>query len=345
MNLVRPIITSILLLYVRIWIINTIFSQQKIKINLTLKVFGLAILIVGSLFGYKYLLEIFWQEALAITNTITTKSVLLFVVYCTAFVAIITIIFFLRHKRNMKHSKSFYNIEKTPTPLDTSNLNEIQKLEISQAVRYKNRYKNILHTLLIWSLFFIAIAYWSFFVWINVIIIYYLVSAYAEEYLKYSTGTNLFLASKEKNTSNLIFFCILVGLWFSAVENIFYIINNVLNQESVNIIHLLIGRGLVSTLIHIVSTGLIAFIIVKKDKKPHTLEQISTTFPLTKKRTNHNIIRITVGILGWFWLHSAYNISLQYNLSYVTIPIIILAFFLLTYLTFQSDIIYSSEKK
>lgn len=326
-NLVRPIITSILLLYVRIWIINTIFSQKKIKINLTLKIFGLAIIIVGSLFGYKYLLGFFWQETLAITNTITTKSLLLFVVYCTAFVGIITVFFFLRHKKNMKASESFYDVEKIPTPLDTSNLNEMQKLEISKAVRYKNRYKSILKIVLIWSLFFIAIAYWGFLIWINVLIIYYLVSAYAEEYLKYSTGNNVFLASKENNTSNIIFFCILIGLWFSAVENIFYIINNVLNQESVNIINLLMGRGLVSTLIHIVSTGLIAFIIIRT------------------KKTNNTIIPIILGILGWFWLHSVYNISLQYNLSYVTIPMIILAFFLLTYLTFQSDIIYSSEKK
>gem|GEM_PF-4701066 len=56
MKLIRPIITSILLIYVRIRIINTIFSQKKIKIGITLKVFGLAIIIVGSLFAYKYLL-------------------------------------------------------------------------------------------------------------------------------------------------------------------------------------------------------------------------------------------------------------------------------------------------
>jgi hypothetical protein len=43
----------------------------------------------------------------------------------------------------MKASESFYDVEKIPTPLDTSNLNEMQKLEISKAVRYKNRYKSI----------------------------------------------------------------------------------------------------------------------------------------------------------------------------------------------------------
>ena len=282
MNLIRPIITSILLVYVRIRIINTIFSHKKIKINLTLKIFGLAIIIVGSLFAYTYLLWFIGQQNLDLTNIINTKSIWIFIIYCTIFAILITLIF-------------------------------------------RNRYKKIAQILLIWSIFFIALAYGGLLTGINVLILYYLISAYAEEYMKYSAGNNLFLADKEPNPSNLIFFCILVGLWFGAVENILYIINNVLNNENINIINLLIGRGLVSTLIHIVSTSLIAFIVIKT------------------KKTNKIIMPIILGVIGWVWLHSIYNISLQYNLSYVTIPMIILAFFLMTYLTFQSDIIYRSK--
>ncbi|MFA6256514.1 MAG: PrsW family glutamic-type intramembrane protease [Candidatus Absconditabacterales bacterium] len=279
MSLVRPIITSILLVYVRIRIINTIFSQKKIKIGITLKVFGLATIIVGSLFAYTYLLGFLGQQNLALTNIIDTKSLLIFVAYCTIFVVLITIFF-------------------------------------------RNRYKRIAQILLIGSIFFVALAYGGFLVGINSLLLYYLVSAYAEEYMKYSGGNNLFLANKEPNESNLIFFCILVGLGFSAVENILYIVNNLLNNQSVNIVNLLIGRGLVSTLIHIVSTSLIAFIMIKT------------------KRNNSIIIPIILGIIGGFGLHSIYNVSLQYSLSYITIPIIILAFFLMTYLTFQADIIY-----
>jgi RsiW-degrading membrane proteinase PrsW (M82 family) len=250
--------------------------------SVTLKVFWLGIVIVGSLFVYKYLLWALWQEKLDLTNIINTKSLLMFVGYCTAAVVLVTIFF-------------------------------------------RNWYKKILQILLIWSLFFIALAYGGFLVWINVLLLYYVVSAYAEEYMKYSAGNNLFLANKEPNESNLIFFCILIWLGFSAVENILYIANNVINNESVNIINMIIGRGLVSTLIHIVSTSLIAFITIKT------------------KRTNSIILPVILGIIGWFWLHSAYNISLQYNLSYVTIPMIILAFFLMTYLTFQSDILYKKQ--
>lgn len=66
---------------------------------MTLKVFGLAIIIVGSLFAYKYLLGIFGQENLALTNIINTKSLLIFVSYCTLFVAIVTVFFRNRYKR------------------------------------------------------------------------------------------------------------------------------------------------------------------------------------------------------------------------------------------------------
>jgi RsiW-degrading membrane proteinase PrsW (M82 family) len=281
-NIVRPILTSILVVYVRIRIINTIFSQKKIKIWITLKVFGLAIIIVGSLFTYTYLLWYIGQRELALTNIINTKSLLFFVAYCTIFVVLVTMIF-------------------------------------------RNRYKRIAQILLIWSLFFIALAYGGFLAGINTLLLYYLVSAYAEEYMKYSAGNNIFLANKEPNESNLIFFCILVWLWFSTVENILYIVNNVINNENINIMGILIGRGLVSTLIHIVSTSLIAFIVIKT------------------KRTNSIILPIILGIIGGVWLHSIYNISLQYSLSYITIPMVILAFFLMTYLTFQSDIIYKQQ--
>ena len=263
---------------------------------------------------------------MALTNIIDTKSLLFFIGYCTIFALLITMIFTLRHKKNTKFPEGFYDVEGIPTSLDTSTLNEVQKLEISKAVRYRNRYKTIAQILLIWWIFFIALAYGGFLAWINTLILYYLVSAYAEEYMKYSGGNNLFLANKEPNQSNLIFFCILVWLWFSAVENILYIINNIINHENINIMNILIGRGLVSTLIHIVSTSLIAFIMIKT------------------KRTNSIIVPVILGIIGGFGLHSIYNISLQYNLSYITIPMVILAFFLMTYLTFQSDIIYKQQQ-
>lgn len=284
MKLIGPIITSILLIYVRIWIINTIFSQQKIKIHITIKIFGLSFILVWLLFAYKYVLWMLWQENLTLTNNINTKSIILFISYIIIFATTITIFF-------------------------------------------KNRYKTIIQILFIWSLFFITIAYGGLLIWINTILLYYIIAAYAEEYIKYSTGNNVFLANKETNQSNLIFFCVLIWLWFSTVENIFYMIHNIVNNENTNIVHLLMGRGLVSTLIHIVSTSAIALIMIKT------------------KNNNNIIIAIILGIIVGVWIHSIYNISLQYNLSYITIPLIIGILFLMSYITFQSDIIYKSSNK
>jgi RsiW-degrading membrane proteinase PrsW (M82 family) len=117
-------------------------------------------------------------------------------------------------------------------------------------------------------------------------------------------------------------FCILIALGFSFIENILYVIINILNHNNINVLQLLIGRGLISSLIHVVATGLIAF----------------TT--ISFKRRHNIIIPTIIGILFWFGLHSLYNIWLSYQLSYITIPVIIISFFLLTYLFFRSDSIY-----
>lgn len=144
---------------------------------------------------------------------------------------------------------------------------------------FKNRYKRIVQILLIGSLFFIALAYGGFITGINVLLLYYVVSAYAEEYMKYSAGNNLFLANKEPNESNLIMFCILIGLGFGAIENILYVVNNIIVNGGTNMVSMVIGRGLVSTLIHIVSTSLIAFIMIRS------------------KRTDSIIIPVILGII------------------------------------------------
>jgi hypothetical protein len=89
------------------------------------------------------------QEKLDFTNIINTKSLLMFVGYCTAAVVLVTIFFTLRHNKNTKLPEGFYDVEGIPTSLDTSTLNEVQKLEISKAVRYRNWYKKILQILLI----------------------------------------------------------------------------------------------------------------------------------------------------------------------------------------------------
>ena len=275
------ILVSIIIIYIWIRIINTIFSEKKIKINLILKILLIWIFLVGGLFIYRYLLTnlwISWYNILSNTNPI---SVFIFLTYCFLIVVLLGLIF-------------------------------------------NNRNKKLLQTILIWLLLFGAIAYWWYFIWINFVILYYLISAYAEEYMKFSASNDLVLGTR-KNLTDLIFFCILIWFGFSIIENLFYIASSLLKNESINIMNLLIWRWLISSLLHVVATWLIWFVCVKFSKNKNL------------------ILPITLWIISWFALHSLYNISLQLQLNYISIPLIILCFFLLTYLFFQSDIIYKQN--
>ena len=88
-----------------------------------------------------------------------------------------------------------------------------------------------------------------------------------EEYLKYNAGNNLLYEEKRINTTDLILFCILIALGFSLIENLLYIIVNILNHNDVNILQMLVGRGIISSLLHVVATGLIAFITISFKKR------------------------------------------------------------------------------
>ncbi len=181
--------------------------------------------------------------------------------------------------------------------------------------------KHILETLFVWSLFFLAVNYGWLFLGINTLIIFYIVSAYAEEYLKYTSSVTL-LSDWSHTTRDLIFFCILLGLGFSMVENVAYLISIVLNNQKINLTSFIVGRWLISTLLHVVATGTIGFIQYRLQKKIWWW------------------IATLIGILVWFTLHSWYNIWLEYRLHYLSVPLIIFMVFLLTYLLFQSDLLY-----
>jgi hypothetical protein len=285
MNIVWSILSCIFILYVWIWIINTVFSDKKIQLRLSIKIAIIGVVLVGWLFAYKYILQSLGYPNLYFVDNLDAKTVMLFVGYCTAISLLISL--FL-----------------------------------------KNRSKKIFSLLIVSSLFFIAIARWGYLLGMNVLLIYYIVSAYSEEYLKYNGSNNIFLTENEymNNTKNLLFFCVLTWLGFSVVENVLYLVTLILKQQEINIVWFILGRWLLSSLVHVVATGLIWFI---------------TTSLLNKK----NWIIITVlWILGWFAVHSIYNISLQYQLTGITIALAILLFFGLSFFLFKSDILYQPKQ-
>jgi RsiW-degrading membrane proteinase PrsW (M82 family) len=284
MQTILAIVASLIIIYIWIWILNTIFSEKRIKRLISFRILFTWIFLVAILFAYTYLAKRFPSlSSLSFQiASVNVQSIFFFILYCAIFTILLTVIF-------------------------------------------KNRYNKILQTILVGAIFFLAIAYGGYVLGLSSVLIFFLVSAYAEEYLKYNAGNNLLYEEKRINTTDLILFCILIALGFSLVENILYIVVNLINHNDVNVLQMLVGRGIISALIHVVATGLIAFITISLKKR-------------------HNIILPTlVGIIAGFGLHSLYNIGLNFSLSYVTIPVIIIAFFLLTYLFFRSDSLYKKS--
>ena len=65
-------------------------------------------------------------------------------------------------------------------------------------------------------------------------ILYYVLSAYAEEYMKYS-GSQIVFKGNDNIQNSLIFFCVLMGLGFSLVENLVYLSTVIANHQNINL--------------------------------------------------------------------------------------------------------------
>jgi len=296
MKILAWIVVTLILGYVWIWILDLAFSGRKIKFRLSLKFFLHGFLLVWILFVYKYLLLHFGWEGQYFLENYWIGSVSIFVAYV---LVVIVLISFL-HKHIF--SKKIYSL------------------------------------LFLGGTLFLTIGLGGYFVWIDVFVMYYIISAYAEEYLKFWTGNNFMLDVKKSNPSDLIFFCLLIALWFSWIENLFYLGQVVYEAvawgEVLNLWMMATGRGLVSTMIHLVSSGLIAFLVLFFEQKEYKFKKhISLFFPLLW------------AIVVWVALHAGYNLILFYQVKWLLVPVVILCYFVLSYLLFRSDRIYGGNKK
>lgn len=290
MKIFRWILWTILAIYMRIWIINNSFKNKKYKFKTVFLIFLISAITVVSLYFYKDILQKIGLWNLSLPENITAKTIFSFVFYCVSFLVLIALV--------------LWNIKK----------------------------KSSLNFIVIALLLFVWIWIWWVLVWINTMIIYYLVSCYAEEILKFSTWENVLQTYEKKEPVekkdfwNLIFFAILTGLGFSAVENILYVIVLAIWWDAS--MFMLLSRSVFTTLLHIVATGLIAFFFIKKDKD----------------KLNYRL-KCLIWILAWFWLHALYNLSLNYGYKIWTILILILCYFILSYLLVNSDLIYKDNPK
>lgn len=189
---------------------------------------------------------------------------------------------------------------------------------------FRKRRIFILEILLGWVIFFLMVSFGGLLLGINSLILYYIITAYAEEYLKYTSSTTL-LKSWSDDLKNGIFFCVLLGLGFSLVENIFYLISLAWWPE--NTLGLIVGRWLISALLHVVATTTIwtlYYALRQKILRP---------------------VALFISIIWWVALHSTYNVWLEYQLSILTIPLVIFLFFLLSFFLFKSDMLYVKKEE
>ena len=221
------ILWTILAIYMWIRIINNSFKNKKYNFKTVFLIFIISVITVVFLYFYKDILEKIGLWNLSLPENITAKTIFSFIFYCVSFLVLIALF--------------FWNIKK----------------------------KSSVNFIVVALLLFIWIWIGWVLVWINTMLIYYLVSCYAEEILKFSTWENVLQTYEKqesvetKNFGNLIFFAILSGLWFSAVENILYLIVLAAGWDAS--IFTLLSRSIFTTLLHIVATGLIAFFLIKKD--------------------------------------------------------------------------------
>ena len=232
MQIAFAIIASIIITYIWIRLLNTIFSERKMKKVISFKILGSGIFLVGMLYLYSVLSSRFPQLSNffiasfapgAYYTASSSQPIFFFVLYCAITIILLTLIF-------------------------------------------NNRYNKILQSIIVGIVCFLLIGYGSYTLGISTAILFYMLSAYAEEYLKYNTGNNLLMEEKRKEQTDIILFCILIALGFSLTENLLYVVTSIFQHNGTNLLSLSIGRGVISSLIHVVSTGLIAFISIRFPK-------------------------------------------------------------------------------
>lgn len=154
-------------------------------------------------------------------------------------------------------------------------------------------------------------------------------SAYAEEFLKIGATQNT-LKKSDFYSSDLLSLSILIALGFSIVENILYLLQQTRGGEGA-LFTLLLGRGIFSSLIHLIATGTIALLLYKL----YQSVKFQALAPLKK------VVRVIFCMLAGVALHLAYNLLLGQMWMYVIV--VIGGYFLLSYILFLSDGLYREE--
>jgi hypothetical protein len=192
--------------------------------------------------------------------------------------------------------------------------------------------KQIRFLFLIRMILFAVVGFFGLKAWISATVIYYLVLAYSEEFLKIWATENE-VSKNEFYSSDLLFFSIFIALWFSIIENLFYLWSEILSSNPEWIWGMVFGRWIFTSLLHFIATGLIALLLYKLYQQ-QSMKDLSIW---------QKVWRIIVAILIWVLIHRWYNLSVQHMNLLIYIVLVFGGYFLLTYLLFLTDSLYKNK--
>jgi hypothetical protein len=200
-------------------------------------------------------------------------------------------------------------------------------------LKWNWRKKQIRFLFLIRMILFAVVGFFGLKTWISATILYYLVLAYSEEFLKIWATENE-VSKTDFYSSDLLYFSIFIALGFSIIENLLYLWSEIFSSNPEWIWGIVFGRWIFTSLLHFIATGLIALILYKLYQQPY----------LKDLNIWQKIWRIIVAILIWVLIHRWYNLSVQHMNLLIYIILVFGGYFLLTYLLFLSDSLYKSKE-
>ena len=201
-------------------------------------------------------------------------------------------------------------------------------------IKWNRRKKQIWFLFLIWMILFAVVWFFGLKIWISATILYYFVLAYSEEFLKIWATENE-VSKTDFYSSDLLFFSIFIALWFSIIENLFYLWSEIFSTDPEWIRWLVFWRWIFTSLLHFIATWLIALILYKLYQQEY-LKNINVL---------QKIWRIAIAILIWVLVHRWYNLSIQYMNVLIYIILALGWYFLLTYLLFLTDSLYRQKEE
>ncbi len=199
-------------------------------------------------------------------------------------------------------------------------------------LNWNRKRRQIRFLFLIWIILFWVVGIFWLKIWISATVLYYLVLAYSEEFLKIWATENE-VSKTNFYSSDLLFFSVFIALWFSIIENLFYLWSEFFNSGQEWIWWLVFWRWIFTSLLHFIATGLIALLLYKLYQQQY----------LKNLNVWQKIWRIIVAILVWVLIHRWYNLSVQYSNLLIYIILVFGGYFLLTYLLFLSDSLYAKK--